>query len=77
MEEPKTKRDENGNLLIRSKCSCCKQCWIYLGGPLKGTCPYNGPYSGYEKEGTFPIIETTKASSVPAMPSSGTRPPWE
>lgn len=45
-----TKRDENGALLIRGKCSVCKQCWIYLGGSIKGKCPYGGPFSGYVKQ---------------------------
>lgn len=42
-----TRKDEHGNLLVRGKCSSCKQCWVYLGGPLKGKCPYGGPFSGY------------------------------
>jgi hypothetical protein len=48
---PVTKEDlSTGYLLIQSKCSCCKKCWIYLDGPLRGTCIYKGPYSGYEKQ---------------------------
>lgn len=43
------KQDKEGHILIRGKCSCCKQCWVYLGGPMKGKCIYGGPYQGYEK----------------------------
>lgn len=46
---PLTIRDEKGYMLIRSKCSTCKTCWIYMGGPGAGTCLYGGPFAGYEK----------------------------
>lgn len=55
-----TRRDKEGYLLVRSKCSCCKQCWIYLTGPGAGQCIYGGPFGGYEKQ----ITENDSVSPV-------------
>ena len=63
-EEAKTKRDTSGNLLIRGKCSVCKQCWIYMAGPMKGQCEYGGPYAGYEKQPEVDPIEAHTVSEV-------------
>ena len=43
-------RNTEAGTLLRSNCSVCKQCWIYINGPLRGKCIYDGPFSGYEKE---------------------------
>lgn len=47
MTTPASKRDLEGNVLVRGKCSVCSKCWIYLGN---GACIYGGPYKGYVKE---------------------------
>lgn len=52
MDESKkveTRRDSDGTILIRGKCSACKQCWIRLSSPNKGKCVYGGPFEGYTK----------------------------
>jgi hypothetical protein len=46
VEEQKTKII-GGIVHVRSKCSCCKRCWIAIGGPYKGKCSYGGPFEGF------------------------------
>jgi MinD superfamily P-loop ATPase len=45
------RRDEKNYIMIKSNCSACKTCWVYLDHPsMAGKCIYGGPYSGYEKQ---------------------------
>lgn len=34
-------------------CSCCQRCWLFVAskdGKKNNTCPYGGPFGGYERE---------------------------
>ena len=74
-KEPiETRRDEEGRLLVRGKCSVCKQCWVYLGGAMKGKCAYGGPFDGFIKDKD---LEVPKEQGLPSVPEGGERPPWE
>jgi hypothetical protein len=49
MQEEKKITRIDSILHVRSKCSCCKKCWIALEGPTKGKCYAGGPFEGFTK----------------------------
>lgn len=34
--------------VVEWKCVACQRCWLFVAGRKTGTCPYNGPFSGFE-----------------------------
>ena len=50
MEKPKAIRNvycDPGELVVEHSCVCCKKCWLFVSGPRRGKCPFNGPFDGY------------------------------
>lgn len=58
-----TKYDKHEQrIMIRTKCSVCKQCWKYIGN---ATCIYGGPYKGYDKD------QVSEEDTVPQVSGQG------
>lgn len=59
MQEEKKITRIDSILHVRSKCSCCKKCWIALEGPTKGKCYAGGPFERFHRdlEGFIPRKE--------------------
>ena len=41
---------EPGEWVVPTSCGCCAQCWKYVTGPRRGTCPFGGRFTGYREE---------------------------
>ena len=36
--------------VIPYSCKCCVKCWLFVAGRKQGSCPFGGPFGGFEKQ---------------------------
>ena len=51
--------------VIAWSCPCCRSCWLYVasrGNRKNNSCPYGGPFGGYEKQD---LVQGVVASAEP------------